>query len=375
MNEVYYHYKNTIKVCQSNTKRLGRKINIAGTTRLIIVIAIIMLIVTIGVTNLSISLIGVLVVLLAVLFVLHSKWCEKKEYSETLETICNNELQGLDYDFSAFDGAADKIDTSHSFTYDLDIFGDNSIFQSINRTVTGEGREILVNWFSSPLKNRQQIELRQIAIKELSKEVGLREHFLTIGKLYYKKQSNLSAISKTIMPFSRVWEFLIWVIPVVWVLLFIMYAINIVQIKLLFVTFILCAIIANMCIRQIRKIHQVVNRLNKTLRVFSELIKIIEESELTTESYTKIKERFSSSNITASKAIKDLSKRLDTLDQRENFFIAILNVFVLCDIRCVIGFIKWQQRHLNNLNDWFEALAEFDALCSLSTFAFYPALE
>ena len=207
MNEVYYHYKNTIKVCQSNTKRLGRKINIAGTTRLIIVIAIIMLIVTIGVTNLSISLIGVLVVLLAVLFVLHSKWCKKKEYSETLETICNNELQGLDYDFSAFDGAADKIDTSHSFTYDLDIFGDNSIFQSINRTVTGEGREILVNWFSSPLKNRQQIELRQIAIKELSKEVGLREHFLTIGKLYYKKQSNLSAISKTIMPFSRVWEF------------------------------------------------------------------------------------------------------------------------------------------------------------------------
>ena len=65
----------------------------------------------------------------------------RKVYAETLIKLNEDELKGLDYDFSAFDGAADKISGEHSFCLDLDVFGDRSLFQSLNRTVTGFGRE------------------------------------------------------------------------------------------------------------------------------------------------------------------------------------------------------------------------------------------
>jgi DNA mismatch repair ATPase MutS len=43
---------------------------------------------------------------------------------------------------------------------------------------------------------------------------------------------------------------------------------------------------------------------------------------------------------------------------------------VLWDIRSAIRVAKWQQRHAPNIEKWFYALAEFDALCSLAGFAY-----
>ena len=81
----------------------------------------------------------------------------RKVYAETLIKLNEDELKGLDYDFSAFDGAADKISGEHSFCLDLDVFGDRSLFQSLNRTVTGFGRERLASWLSNPLTDKKEI--------------------------------------------------------------------------------------------------------------------------------------------------------------------------------------------------------------------------
>ncbi|MBP5683610.1 MAG: hypothetical protein J6X05_10260, partial [Bacteroidales bacterium] len=56
-----------------------------------------------------------------------------RDYNRTMKTINANELKSLQNDNSAFDGGNDFVNSAHNFSYDLDIFGRNSIFQMINR--------------------------------------------------------------------------------------------------------------------------------------------------------------------------------------------------------------------------------------------------
>ena len=77
-----------------------------------------------------------------------------------------DEKKALNYDFSAFEGAPEQIDTQHPFTLDLDVFGTQSLFQSINRTVTSIGQSCLAEWFMYPLEEKGEILIRQQAVRE-----------------------------------------------------------------------------------------------------------------------------------------------------------------------------------------------------------------
>ena len=84
----------------------------------------------------------------------HNRLDAQKSHEETLLELNQNERKGLDYDFSAFDGAPEKADSQHAFSLDLDLFGAPSLFQSLNRTVTSFGKEQLANWFLQPLDRK-----------------------------------------------------------------------------------------------------------------------------------------------------------------------------------------------------------------------------
>ncbi|MBO4373339.1 MAG: hypothetical protein J5826_10430, partial [Bacteroidales bacterium] len=80
-----------------------------------------------------------------------------KNINLNLRNINQSELKGLDNDNSDFDGGNEFVDTQHSYTYDLDIFGNNSIFQKINRTITQGGKKLLANGFINQSKDISKI--------------------------------------------------------------------------------------------------------------------------------------------------------------------------------------------------------------------------
>ena len=59
-------------------------------------------------------------------------------------------------------------DPHHDFSNDVDLFGDDSLFQYLNRTVTGYGRDILAGWLSDPYPLAAELFQRQEAIRELA---------------------------------------------------------------------------------------------------------------------------------------------------------------------------------------------------------------
>ena len=93
--------------------------------------------------------IGILFVILAVIFFIvyycirqvdAGKNCKADE-CERLLKVYENELSYLNGDFSCFDAGEKYIDPRHPFTFDMDIFGAESLFNRMNRTVTTGGSD------------------------------------------------------------------------------------------------------------------------------------------------------------------------------------------------------------------------------------------
>ena len=84
--------------------------------------------------------IAVLFALFLVLIVIHAQIRERVLRYQTLVKINQNEIAYLNDDLSPFEGGAAFIDPEHPFSYDLDLFGEQSIFQHFNRTTTLFGK-------------------------------------------------------------------------------------------------------------------------------------------------------------------------------------------------------------------------------------------
>ena len=89
----------------------------------------------------------------------------------------------LNGDFSCFDAGEKYIDPRHPFTFDMDIFGAESLFNRMNRTVTTGGSDYLATVLSqTEVPSAESIVRRREAIAELAKRESLRSTFLMQGR-------------------------------------------------------------------------------------------------------------------------------------------------------------------------------------------------
>ena len=364
-------YLKTIDENTATAGRLKRTMHTLGTVRLLLAGGLIALWIVFGDRGWMFLMIGsaLFVVPFVWLMAWHERLSQRKDYADALRLLCENELKALDGDFSAFDGAADRVDAGHPFTLDLDIFGDRSLMRSLNRTVTAQGRERLADSLSRPLTDKNRILERQRAVNELSEQTALRSHFYVTGIL--RKKGGEPSIAGESWKFGNhtFWRVMTWIVPAAWVILFVLFALGLLNAAVIGLCFIASFAIANCKVRQIGKIHNASDRTSAALERYSRLVEIAEGADLSSELYTDIRSRLLSGGIPASRAIKQLSVRLGALDQRANMLIAILNIFVLWDIRSAIRVADWQERYSHDIGKWFDALGEFDALCSLAGFA------
>lgn len=72
------------------------------------------------------------------------------------ERLAEQETAALHHDFSAFADGAEFRRSGHPYALDLDVFGRNSLFQMIDRTVTAPGRAWLARQLSAPLEHKER---------------------------------------------------------------------------------------------------------------------------------------------------------------------------------------------------------------------------
>src|SRR6056297_1708095 len=94
--------------------------------------------------------------------------------------VNKTELRVLDWDFQHLDTGEEFFNPDHVYSYDLDIFGEGSVFQYINRTNTNEGHRQLAKWLQEPSNQKEEIIERQESVKELSARPNNLQDFLSL---------------------------------------------------------------------------------------------------------------------------------------------------------------------------------------------------
>ncbi len=378
MKKIVDYYNEHIEAHSQRAAFLRQRIHLMGTIRLALAIATVAAIwfcraegwpVLVGIGSLFI-------LPFAALMFYHSLLFAQKNYYEALEALNRAEYTGLNYDFSAFDGATDKVSADHSFSLDLDLFGEQSIFQSVNRTVTHSGREMLARWFMHPLTGKQAILDRQDAVRELAVDTDLRQHFYVTGKQQPGKQNDariLSSLTEGPAYFlhNRFWQVMLIAIPTSWIAIMAACTLGILSWSIPGIWFCLCFLVGYSPVSQVNKAYNAVDKMEKIFGIYANLMKSVESQSFTSPELQAVcKQLTGEKGQPASRAIKQLSGYIAGLNQRASFIGIILNILYLRDIRHTLLLERWKEKQGACIPRWLDALAHFDAYCSLATFAF-----
>lgn len=306
----------------------------------------------------------------------HNKLFYKKDYLEKKIDINKQELEALNYNISAFDGGKEYIDATHLYTYDLDVFGEHSLFQYINRTSTLIGKKRLASWFNAHLTNKTGIEERQAAVQELTPQLRMRQQFRILGLLYKGQPADEEEIkawaqSPSYYRRSAFFRSLPFIVPAINIAFIALAMTGILSFSLAGAVFVAIALLSFLFSKGITRMQTLYGKKMQILGTYARLIRIIEEAEPESDALKEVKALVCNNKKTASQAVKRLTDLMNALDQRNNLLMAmVLNGFLFWELRQAMRIEAWKENYAADMPQWLEAISEMDAYCSLATFAY-----
>lgn len=306
----------------------------------------------------------------------HNRLFYQKEYLEKKIEINEQEISAFNYDYSAFEDGKEFIDPTHLYSYDLDLFGNKSLFQYINRTSTLFGKTRLASWLNNHLDNKQTIEKRQLAVKELAPDLKFRQQIRILGSIYKGEAADGNEIAnwakaKSFYKEKTFYKLLPFIVPCINFAIATLAALGIVSFNLLglsFVFFVTCSI---MLTKNISKIQVSYGKRLQILATYAGIIEKVEQKTFTSQELIGVQQQLQVEGHSASQAVNKLAKLMNALDQRNNILVTtILNGLLFWELKQVINIESWKEEHAQKLPIWLEAIGNIDALCSLATFAY-----
>lgn len=332
----------------------------------------------------------------------HNKQRERLQHIKKLIEINKTELNALKGDVEKLDAGDEFVSHNHRFTYDLDVFGKGSVFQYINRAGTWFGKQVLAGWLQNPLTERQQIEKRQDAIKELTERLNWRQNYQAIGlqiPVSGSKTNNKANTDFFAFQFDKEWlakwlseppkfynkavyKIMLLVLPVLALLILFLSIAGIIPYSgfVIFAVVQLFIIAINM--KTISEKHSKVSKSYKVLKRYASLLQAISEEKYQSDFLNQLQKKLLTNQSTAHQSLQRLAKIVNALDNRLNLLFAVIaDVFLLWDLQCMVRLEKWQEKHKACLQTWFDVIGIFDAVSSLANLAYnhpefcYPSIQ
>lgn len=323
---------------------------------------------------------------LFILVKIHNRFFIRKEWLETQARIIQEELQALSGDYSSFEDGKEYVNPEHPYSFDLDIFGRRSLFQSINRTCTFFGKVRLAEWLQNHLHEKTSIEKRQEMIREISEHTLFREQFRVAGLVHHGQSSDaekIQAWSQSPAQYLHAgWvKTFIWGVPVINSLLLITSLAGWTSFSWLGLSFGIFLVLSFGIIKRATYIQETYGKQLKSLNGYARLIALAKAEEWKSAGMQELMERFNLNGQSPVQALQQLSKELDRLDLRNNQFLyVLLEGSIFFQLQEIVRIERWKVRYGQHISKWLETVGELDALCSLGTFAYnhpqytYPEL-
>ena len=299
--------------------------------------------------------------------------------ASALKLVYEKEVAYQTGDYTKFDAGERYLQPTHPFTFDLDIFGQGSLFQRINRTISSGGSDYLAEslsgkWESLPTAELlKHIEQRVEAIGELAGNEPFLSQFKAQGA---EKLIDTAAVKEAFGSIHALqipsyvgnptFRILIYANLVGFYLSIFLSIGNFVPAFLPLWWGIFNFFLATFCTHKyIKLVNEAISKLKDQVRGYVNMASLIEKQSFTAAHLCELKANLSG----AMASFGQLERILQKIDNRSNEIgIVLFNCFGLLDITIVRHFLRWQRTYEPITDQWIGASSVFDALVSMATF-------
>ena len=379
LRDNYHHEAASLQQRISNLKARGHQFVTGEIASFLGIIAFIVTI-TLSESELLKAAEGVLAAVMAVCYIIirnkDTRNSRRITELEQLRLAYQQEEAALGGDFSAFDDGERYVDPQHPFTYDLDIFGKESLYQRINRTVTTLGAGCLAESLSRVDRHKtiQEIDQYREAINTLAApdlsdwrmrfiSCGVKgkidtdaillslpqlqkitiPHYLSSRSI--KVAASLLSVGLIASIIAAIYQLVNPMLPILWV----------------FVNFFLVAGLAG---SYLNRMLTVGNKLRNEMQPLMRVVRLIDEIEpghstLIKEDVDQLKE--------AASSFEMLTDIVETLILRtSDAYKFFADAFCLRGFFLANKFCRWRSMTYSNLTVWIEAVTDLDVLVSMA---------
>ena len=299
--------------------------------------------------------------------------------ASALKLVYEKEVAYQTGDYTKFDAGERYLQPTHPFTFDLDVFGQGSLFQRINRTISSGGSDYLAEslsgkWESLPTAELlKHIEQRVEAIGELAGNEPFLSQFKAQGA---EKPIDTAAVKEAFGSIHALqipsyfgnptFRILLYTNLVGFYLSIFLSIGNFVPAFLPLWWGIFNFFLATFCTHKyIKLVNEAISKLKDQVRGYVNMASLIEKQSFTATHLCELKANLSG----AMASFGQLERILQKIDNRSNEIgIVLFNCFGLLDITIIRHFLRWQRTYEPITDQWIGASSIFDALVSMATF-------
>ena len=317
---------------------------------------------------------------------IHSKLQFQRKMSQALLDINTNEITFLERKGIPFENGTEFVDFHHLYAYDLDIFGNNSLFQYLNRTATFIGKKTLAASLLQKSSN-EEIQKNQEAIKELTQKITFRQEFLALAKVTEdneKSYQSLLSWSKFNSEDLPKWTVLFsFISPLLFLIAFITYLItsDLLLLKSLSYLFMINLMVLGKFFKRIKIEIASSDNIAKIIGNYGLLLEKIENEPFESSRLKELQKQLQQKAAQSSAYLKQLSELFSRNDTVANLFTAVLfNGTFVFNFHVLKALLNWKKEHAADLKEWLSVIGEFEKLNSLANFSYnnpdfaYPTL-
>jgi hypothetical protein len=259
----------------------------------------------------------------------------------------------------------------HIYADDLDLFGQDSLYELLCAARTQMGENTLAQWLLAPA-DLDTIRTRQTAIADLRGRLAFREamgidgeslkielHPETLGawaQAPNRLDQRWIRWSAPLIAASAIAAIAAWA---VWGVVFPLLGVIMIEIALMFF---------------LRKpIHAAVTAVESAfedLKGLSVLFKRIEAERFEAVPLHMLQAKLSSHSLGASAALSKLATIVNFVEARRNPILAPLLLLLMYPLQTALAAERWRNAHRGGIGAWLEALGEIEALISLAQYAY-----
>lgn len=296
-------------------------------------------------------------------------------FVKELIRINETEILFLEENHFNFENGAEFQTPEHPYSSDIDILGENSLYQYLNRTNTINGKKKLAISLLN-FHQHEEILKRQEAIQELSPLLEWRQQFMATCHLSKDSKQTLVEINKWqeseigIHPLFRYASYLLPFVSALFLILYLVFD-NVNYLKIFSGLFAFNLSFSSPVLKKIMSELKFTEEIGPQFKKYSQLTELIETKNFEAKKLRELKTELNSDQKKASEKLTELGTLFSHLENIANLPVLIFMNGLFCfHVHQYRRLVDWKKSNKLNLNKWIDTIGDFEELNSFANFSF-----